>query len=90
MTTDNPQFLALVAKVDAPMRPEDIWVSPAIGARLNRKHRALKVAIMAHEPMISVDGYLACSTCIDPDSWYLRRQTFPCKPFLDIESEVGK
>ena len=89
MTTE-PRFLALVAKVDEDLH-ELCETGMCDSNPIAQKYiRVTKVAIMAHEPMISVDGYLACSTCISPDSWYLRRQPFPCKPFLDIESEVGK
>ena len=86
--TPEPRFLALVAKVDKLGGPNG-GQGQSYDPDLHRLRRALKVAIMAHEP--DEDGN--CKSC----SWGINEPTdqsyfapFPCKPFLDIESEVGK
>lgn len=85
--TTNPRFLALMVKVEQKFDPTGIWITEAFSKHITHITRALKVAIMAHEPIQNV-GVTWCTSCYDPDkdSWVL----FPCKPFLDIESEVGE
>ena len=81
--TPEPRFLALVAKVDGALNAYDGYKS-----NLMPFLRALKVAIMAHEP--DEDGN--CKSCLSNhyQPTLAVRIKFPCKPFLDIESEVGK
>ena len=84
--TTNPRFLALVAKVDEDCKrlreiTSAVFDTPEI---LGRWYRALKGEIMRHEP--DEDG--DCSGCgltnmEEGHAW-------PCKPFSDMEAEVGK
>lgn len=127
MTTDNPRFLALVAKVDEEItrfdmaiepqekevskmvdsinhaRMRSFWADPPLSGfhyelkELNNIRstrnllRALKVAIMAHGPVTVPDFF---GPLYGMPSWAEKckcgASRFPCKPWLDIESEVGK
>ena len=93
MTTDNPQFLALVARIDNCLDTLSYLQHPlelsTMEYDLDWSLRALKGEIMRHAP--AEDGY--CKSC----SWGMNDPTdqsyfasFPCKPFSDIESEVGR
>jgi len=94
--TDNPQFLALVAKVDFTLDVLSHFQQPlepsTMEYDLDWTSRALKVAIMAHEPDES--GY--CKSCFedidngDYDNGPITWTKFPCKSFLAIEAEVVK
>ena len=98
--TTNPRFLALVAKVDEwnqthIFEEHDFDTEGKICNEI-RTNRALKGEIMRHEPLernawAGLDHepeiYFICRSCNDGDGL---AQDWPCKPFLDMEGEVGK